>query len=192
MLLPGRKGKINRVTEQTWSVQKAPLGQFMWDDKCKAGHLKFRKNLPVEVDCGDLNPTLSFLLYPFGLFDDRSLSMTLQIKVNIPDDCPPLLPTDTFTLSWAIHTQATKTMPRRLLTCAKKPLKIQFDRGMLYIFRFLPHDIIKPCECRALEIYVTTSYQCRETSASADGRFQDLGTAITPKQTGITRPINSE
>ena len=188
--LPGRGSKAKKTrlltAQETWRVEKAPLGHVIWDHKYQVYFIKFPSKVPVDIGWGDLNPRLSFLLFPFGLFEDSSSSMTLQLKLHIPDHCPPLPLTDTFNLSWAIYTQgegASTTGER--LTHSKKPLKIPFGQGMLYIFKFLPHDKIKRCDCQTFEISMQTSYLLQNTSSA---KVQDTESGITSGQTGMHAP----
>ena len=167
---------------QTWVIKKSLLCQYIWYHKHRKEYLKCPKKVPIDIGCKDLNPSLSLLLFPFGLFNDNSSSMTLQIKLNIPDKCLPLLPTDSYHLSWEIRSQETKTSEGKVLICPARPFRIPFDRGMFYIFKFLSHDAIKLCESSAFEICVNTSYLCEDTSAA---NLQDHKLAVTPQNTGM-------
>ena len=141
--------------------------------------------MPIDVGCGHLNPSLSLLLYPFGLFDDNSSSMTLQIKLKVPDKCPPLLSTDTYSLTWEIRSQETKTTEGKVLSYSRAPPLVPFDRGMVYVFNFFSHNAIKVCESSAFEIRIRTSYLCQDTSAGALAKVHAHEPDIVPKYTGM-------
>ena len=169
------------TVEKRWKIKKNVL---VLHKTKRQYYIKCPEKLPIYIGCGDLNPRLSLLLYPFGLFDENSSSMTLQTKLNIPDKCPPLLPTDTYSLSWDIHSQETKTTERMVLACSKRPYRIPFDRGMFYIFDFLSHNAIKQCESPAFEIHIRTSYLCED--ASAQMRFHDQEPENAQINTGMS------
>ena len=176
-----KKGQT--LTEShVWRIKKTLLCQYIWYHKHRQEYTKCPKKVPINVGSGDLNPTLSLLLYPFGLFNENSSSMTLQIKLKVPDKCPPLLPTDSYTVSWEIHSQETKTAEGKLLAWSK--CRIPFDRGIFYVFNLLPHDKIKLCDSPALEIHVRTSYLCYDTSAVSQAKMQVHEPEIVPKYTG--------
>ncbi|CAI8051842.1 hypothetical protein GBAR_LOCUS28377 [Geodia barretti] len=124
------------TAEHTWRVKKSVLGRYIWNHKHHHDYIKCPKKVPIDVGCGHLNPSLSLLLYPFGLFDNNSSSMTLQIKLKVPDKCPPLLSTDTYSLTWEIRSQETKTTEGKVLSCSRAPPLVPFDRGMVYVFNF--------------------------------------------------------
>jgi hypothetical protein len=170
------------TAEHTWRVKKSVLGRYIWNHKHHHDYIKCPKKVPINVGCGHLNPSLSLLLYPFGLFDDNSSSMTLQIKLKVPDKCPPLLTTDTYSLKWEIRSQ--KTTEGKVLSCSRAPL-VPFDRGMVYVFNFLSHNAIKVCESSAFEIRIRTSYLCEDTSAAALAKVHTRGPEIVPKYTGM-------
>ena len=163
-------------------LEKAPLGKYIWNHEHRFGFIKYSKTLPIDLDHGDFNPHLSFLLYPFGLFSDANTNVTLQVKIVVPDNCPPIPITDTFNLSWEIlYTRKANSGTGRLFACSKKPLKIPFDRGMIYVHNFLPHDRIKQCRCEAFEIHMHTKYCSSEVSSTANETFaQDLESGVTP------------
>ena len=169
------------TAEHTWRVKKSVLGRYIMDHKHHHDYIKCPKKVPIDVGCGHLNPSLSLLLYPFGLFDDNSSSMTLQIKLKVPNRCPPLLPTDTYSLTWEIRSQ--ETTEGKLLSCSRVPLP--FDRGMVYVFNFLSHNVIKVCESSAFEIRIRTSYLCQDTSAGALAKVHAHEPDIVPKYTGM-------
>ena len=52
-----------------------------------------------------------------------------------------------------------------LLSGSRKPFEVPFDRGMVYVFNFLPHNAIKLLdESPEIEIYIRTSYLCEDKS----------------------------
>ncbi|CAI8051843.1 hypothetical protein GBAR_LOCUS28378 [Geodia barretti] len=170
--LPGRggsKAKKGRglATHAIWIVEKGLLARYIWDPSYNFAFIKCSKQVPIDIGCGNFNPTLSLLLYPLGLFDDKRSNMTLQLKILIPDECPPLLPTDSYNLSLKICSAETRTTPGTQLEYAHKSYRIPFDQGMIYIHSFLPHHIIKQCESSALEFHITTSHLCNKEDTSA-------------------------
>ena len=170
--LPGRggsKAKKSRglATHAIWIVEKGLLARYIWDPSYNFAFIKCSKQVPIDIGCGNFNPTLSLLLYPLGLFDDKRSNMTLQLKILIPDECPPLLPTDSYNLSLKICSAETRTTPGTQLEYAHKSYRIPFDQGMICIHSFLPHHIIKQCESSALEFHITTSHLCNKEDTSA-------------------------
>lgn len=156
------------------------MGKYIWNHKKQhIGYIKCPRKVPVDIGYDNLNPTLSLLLYPCGLFDDTGSSMTLQLKIDIPDGCPPLPPTESFTLEWGIWVPGENSSSAdRPLAASKKPLKLTFNQGIEYIHKFLQHDPIKHCECDFLEVRLQTSYSCLDPTAVYDVKVQDLEAGI--------------
>lgn len=156
-LKKGKKTVKCRTTQHTWNIEREGVLQSIRNHK----YLDFKKCPelpPIDITCGPQNPFLSLQLYPYGLFDDQNKSMTLLVKVIIPDDCPPI-PTDAnFTLSWDIS--KVEKVGSVKLECSKKPTKVQFQTGLLYLHRFLPHSIVQQHYCKSFEItiYISTTY----------------------------------
>ena len=164
----GSRAKRSRelIKHCTWVVEQSLLSRYIWDHKLRQKYIKCAYKVAVDIGCGSLNPYLSLHLYPFGLFRDEGTSVTLQIKVNIPDDCPPIPVTANFSLLWDICMR--ETTKGKLLAGSKKPTKIPFDKGMVYTHKFFPHSIIKQCSCEAFEIHIYTSYLCQEVHTASD------------------------
>lgn len=164
-----RQKRMRELTKQcTWLVNKEQLGSIIWNHKYCQSYIKYHKKLQVDVGCGDLNPSLSLRLYPYGLFGDKGTSVTMVVKVTIPDDCPPIPSVDTYSLSWDIcivHDENTG----KLLGGSKKPMKVPFDKGTVYIHKFFPHTTMKHCHCDKFEIHIYTSYTCQESEGDSSG-----------------------
>ena len=164
-------------------MKKEQLGSFIWNHKHHQSYIKYPRKLQVDVDCGDLNPWLSLQLYPFGLFTDEGTSVTMVVKMSIPDDCPPIPPTDTYSLSWDICI-VNEGNKGKLLGGSKKPMKVSFDKGTVHVRKFFPHATIKHCTCDKFEIHVYTSYTCQENEAlvqeASGGAAHHMLTQETP------------
>ena len=128
-------------------------------------HFKFSEKLPIDIKCGKLNPCISLRLYPYGLFNDENKSMTLLLKVVIPDDCPPIPLSAKFSLAWRIGAVKPKTEELRR---SKKAIKVGFDMGVVYAHGFLSHTTLQKHCCEDLEIqmFVSTSYSTRSSHES--------------------------
>ena len=143
-------------TEHTWSLKRDDVWKPIWQQTLH--YLKCPDTVQVNVGCGEFNPYVSLLLYPFGLFEDQNKSMTLMVKITIPDRCPPIAIQDTFDLRWGVSITATEE-PIRAITLggSKKPLKIKFKTGVEYIHKCLPHSTLKENKCERLEVRVHIS-----------------------------------
>ena len=84
--------------------------------------------------------------------------MTLQIKVVIPDNCPPIPDKATFELSWEIFINEGLSCIK--IRHSKKPTSVRLLTGMKYVNKFLPHSVLPKNEFKSLEIglCVTTGY----------------------------------
>ena len=160
-----KKGSSKRVrgrtTQRTWSIERERLRQPIWDHK----YLDFQKctePVPIDIECGPLNPYLSLHLYPYGLFEDQNKSITLLIKVIIPDECPPIPSDAPFSLSWEIV--KVDTAGTMKIDCSKKPIKVQFQTGLIYLHKFLPHTVLQQHVCKMFEIifFVHTTYSIHD------------------------------
>ena len=157
--LSGRKAKrSHELTNQcTWKIERDQLVHYVWSPKKWLGYIKYPKQLAINMEYGDhANPYISLFLYPYGLFPDENKSVTLQVKVTLPDDCPPLPATTSFNLSWEICTK--ESGQGKLLECSKKPVKIPFDKGVVYIYKFFPHATLQKFVCNEYDIHIRTSY----------------------------------
>ena len=173
--LRGRRGRRNsgkgleRTTQCTWCVKRESVLKSIWNHQ-HLNHTQCPTPVPIDIECGPQNPHVYLLLYHYGLFEDSNKSMTLHVKVVVPDDCPPL-PTDaTFTLTWVVR--GVTKMGSKELGSSKKP-NVRFNTGILYIHKFLPHSVLQQNNCETLEIcvHLTTAYSIRDdytTSTTAD------------------------
>ena len=125
-------------------------------------YMKCHKQLAIDMEYGDLNPYVSLFLYPYGLFGDQNKSMTLLVKVILPDDCPPVPASASFNFSWIIKCKY-EFGQGKLLECSRKPVRIPFDKGMVYIHKFFPHTAILKYDCNEYEIHTQTSYWSHTT-----------------------------
>ena len=157
--LSGRKAKRSRelTTQCTWTIERDQLVKYIWKLEKGLGYIKYPKKLVINIGHGDRNPYISLLLYPYGLFADENKSVTLQVKVTLPDDCPPVPATASFNFSWEIYTK--EPGQGKLLESSKKPVKVPFDRGVVYIHKFFPHTTLKNnYGCKEYDIHIRTSY----------------------------------
>ena len=93
--------------------------------------------------------------------------MTLQVKIVIPDGCPPIPDKATFDLSWEIYTNEGESCVK--IRHSKKPTIVRFLTGMKYIHKFLPHSVLPKNVFKSLEIClcVSTAYS-NSVSKSSD------------------------
>jgi hypothetical protein len=152
------RGGIAWSTEHKWSLEREKLLRDIWDHQDNH-YIKYPQRIPIDIGCGVHNPHVSLFVYPFGLFEDRNKSMTLMVKVTVPDECPPIPSKDTFELRWGVSV-ATKT-----LEDSKKPVKIKFKVGVKYIHKFLSHKALQMNNCERLEVrvHVSTNYSVCST-----------------------------
>ena len=159
----GRKvsGKgLERTTKCMWDVERESVLKSIWNHQ-HHDSTQCRTPVPIDIECGPHNPHVSLQLYHYGLFEDANKSMTLHVKVVIPDNCPPL-PTDaTFTLTWEVH--AVTKLDTKKLEGSKKPIKVRFGTGVFYIHKLLPHSVLQQNKCEMLKIsvHLTTAYSIR-------------------------------
>jgi hypothetical protein len=149
-------------TQNTWSIKREQLLNDIWFHQ-DLNYIKSPQRIPVDIDCGPHSPHLSLFVYPFGLFEDRNKSMTLMVKVTVPDECPPIPSKETFELMWGVSIAA-KEEPRTLDN-SKKPVKIKFKVGVKYIHKFLSHKALQMNNCERLEVrvHVSTNYSVCST-----------------------------
>ena len=151
-----RPKRLHELTKQcTWVVKKTQLVSFIWNYKHHHRHIKYHRKLQVDINCADSNPRLSFLLYPFGLFEDEGKSVTMLVKIKIPDKCPPLPPTATYILSCKVH----EGNNGELLQGTERQMKQPFDKGTFYVKSFFTHATINHCKCDKLEIHIVSTCQ---------------------------------
>ena len=147
---------LKRVSKCSWKIDSEVLLSIIRHEgflKC----IKCPKHPPIDIGSGEANPYVSLYLYPQGLFDDVEKSMTLQYKVVIPDDCPPISTKGTFDLSWCISAK------REHSSTPLEPqgqIQVKFKTGMGYIYKFLLHSQLSECDFKFLKIkvHVSTSY----------------------------------
>ena len=153
----GSKGKAHTGTgwsaQHKWSLEKESLAKIIWSHQ-ELKYLKYPEHIPIDIECGIHNPSLSLLLYPFGLFEDKNKSMTLMVKVFIPDECPPIPSHETFDMRWGVSIAA------NTLESSKRAEKIKFKTGVKYIHRFLLHRSLQQNDFERLEIrvHISTTY----------------------------------
>ena len=164
--LQGKRSKSKkcqeRITNCTWTVEKSRFLQCIWEHRHHE-YLKHSEPIPIDIECGELNPYVSLRLYPFGLFEDENKSMTLLLNPIVPDKCPPLSEDANFTLSWRIF--ALEADAENLLEQSKKPVKVQFVQGIVYVHKFFPHALLQQHKCEELKICIvlSTGYSCLNT-----------------------------
>ncbi|CAI8047181.1 hypothetical protein GBAR_LOCUS26077 [Geodia barretti] len=88
-----------RITKYLWNIESRDLLSTICH-KRYLQRINCPQNITVDIKCGEDNPHVFLCLYPHGLFDDAEKSMTLQFKVIIPNNCPPIPTKATFILSW--------------------------------------------------------------------------------------------
>ena len=89
--------------------------------------------------------------------------MTLLLNPIIPDKCPPLPEDATFSLSWKIFTL--EVDKENLQEQSKKPVKVHFVKGVVYVHKFFPHALLQQHKCEELKIclFLSTGYSCLNT-----------------------------
>ena len=157
--LRGRKGGAShkRTSKCIWEIDSEVLGSIIQHKgflKC----IKCPKKALIDIGSEEANPYVSLCLYPQGLSDDAEKSMTLQYKVIIPDDCPPISTKATFDLSWEVLARGEQSF--RTLESQKQCIQIKFKTGMGYIYKFLSHGHLLEYDFKFLEIgvHISTAY----------------------------------
>ena len=151
-----------RSMQYTWSIKREQLLNDIWhhrDLHC----IKFPELIPIDIECGPHNPHLSLFVYPFGLFEDKNKSMTLMVKVTVPDKCPPIPSKEALELMWGVSIAANEE--QKTLENSKKPVKIKFKVGVKYIYKLLSHKALQINNCEGLElrVHVSTNYSVHST-----------------------------
>ena len=139
-----------RISKYTWSIESQVLLHKRYMQRINSP-----EHMAIDIECGQANPYVSLCLYPQGLFDDAEKSMTLQYKVVIPDDCPPVPTKATFDLSWEFFARGEQSF--RTLESQKQCIQVKFKIGMGYIYKFLPHSQLPDNDFVSLEIHVRVS-----------------------------------
>ena len=149
-------------TQNTWGLKRENLLRPIWDHQ-SLNNIKIPQHITIDVESGDHNPYLSLFIYPFGLFEDKNKSMTLVVKVSIPDECPPIPSKATFDLRWGVSIAAKEEA--KTLEDSKRPVKIKFKTGVKYIHKLLPHKTLQQNMCERLElrVYISTTYSTNHT-----------------------------
>ena len=175
--MSGRKAKRSRelTTQCTWTIERNQLVNNIWNPKERLSYIKYHKPVAIDMEYGDLNPYISLFLYPYGLFADQNKSVTLLVKVILPDDCPPVPATASFNFSWDIRTKEAGAGQGKVFESSKKPVKVPFDKGMVYIRKFFPHTTLQKYDCNEYEIQLRTSYWSQTTACDV-ATVQDPGT----------------
>ena len=156
----GRKLKVGRAmdlkqersTPHVWSVVRQSLLNSIWNHR-RLDCAKCPDTVPIDINCGSLNPYLCLHLYPYGLFSDKGKSMTLVIKVVIPDDCPPIPSDASFSMTWELFS-IDEVRAAKKFQWSSRPKELKFTTGMDYIHKFLQHDALQQQCCKKLEIHV--------------------------------------
>ena len=190
--LPGKRGgntkKARRACERTtyctWNVERESVLHSIWNHKC-LDYTLCSEQVPIDIEYESLNPYLSLLLYPYGLFSDKNKSMTLLAKVFIPNDCPPIPVTASFNMTWKISTGKAD-----ILECSKKPIKVSFDKGMVYIHKFLPHNVLQQncCKMLSISIHLSTSYSVHDMDSYSNVMTEETpikDSQMTQKRSGM-------
>ena len=183
----GTRKVSERNTHCTWTVKRESVLHSIWNHKC-LDYTQCSEQIPIDIECEHLNPYLFLFLYPYGLFSDKNKSMTLLVKLFIPNDCPPVPVTASFNMSWKISTDITD---EGILESSKKPIKVSFEKGMVYIHKFLPHSVLQQHCCKMLKISVqlSTSYSVHDIDSYSND-ITDEGTAkysqMTQKCSGMS------
>ena len=147
-----------RITKYLWNIESRDLLSTICH-KRYLQRINCPQNITVDIKCGEDNPHVFLCLYPHGLFDDAEKSMTLQFKVIIPNNCPPIPTKATFILSWemlAKHENESFTK----LESQKQLTQVKFKTGMDYVPRFLLHSQLlrQPFKLLEINVHITTAY----------------------------------
>ena len=127
-----RRNKKGHQQCISWSVQREEALKVVCEHREQAS-LRCHQHLPVEAHSEEEhNPYLTFQLFPYGLFEDKGKSMTLFVKIIIPDECPPIHPSTKLYLSVRIHAEVGKE--QRL-----PQLESRVNSCVCYIFKLLSH-----------------------------------------------------
>ena len=122
--------------------------------------------------------------------------MTLFVKVTLPNLCPPLPTTASFSLSWEIKTKGVDIENGEggeKLKWSKKALKVPFDKGVVYIQKLLSHTLLIQNHSEEVQICLSlsTSYSpddqdvCSDVSTDTKaGVMKKMDSVVEPTYTG--------
>ena len=146
-----------RISKCTWIIEYSKLSKYAPE------HINCIEKVSVDIGCGENNPYLTFSIHSNGIFEDVGKSMTLQIRVAIPHNCPPIPTKATFDLSWEILTNEGDSY--RKIRHSKKPTQVRFNTGMEYVHKFIPFSVLPKNVFKSLEISlcVSTAYSFSKT-----------------------------
>ena len=149
-----RSRSIDQTSNQLkWKLQRTDLLTQSTNFEDKNTYSVCPDNLSIEIGCREVNPYLSFRLYPYGLFKDQGNSVTLYTQLTIPIGCPPIDPTAKFLFSWKI---IGKEQTGKRLT-KSGDVSCKFSESFRYVFHFLSHSMLKKVEYRDYDVQFTVS-----------------------------------
>ena len=174
-----RKGKKSECDGEhhegchVWSIEGENLLKIIRPHR-NLECIKYSHYIPIDIACGYDNPFLLLNLYPCGLFSDARKSVTLQFKVIIPDNCPPVPTSDSFDLRWKICIESEDKDKREYVR--ENSLKVKFETGLGYVKKFLPHNVLQQYPGRMLEVEFFTN-----TTLSME-KYNDVDDAPSTKK----------
>ena len=157
--LPWKVKKIKEAGREKggqymWCIERESLLHSIWDHRTH-DLIKCSEHISIDIGCADGNPYLTLTLYPYGIFSDANKSMTLQFKVVMPDNCPPLHISSSFELYWEMCISDVNNSDKS--KWLKEMRTVTFKTGMDYVHKFLPHSILQQHTGKMLEISVYTN-----------------------------------
>ena len=119
----------------TWRVLRDDLNKPIWSHDERRCISRSNK-LELDTNYGRRNPKLSFQLYPYGESEDLGEYVTMIVRINTSDKCPPLPPSSMVHITLTVRDNDS-SMESILHHCT---VEEHLDLGYFRIFRVLKHD----------------------------------------------------
>ena len=150
------KTKRNSGNTITWRVPRDDLGKLVWNHDKKNRCISRSHKFELDTNLGRHNPKLLFQLYPYGESSDCGEYVTMIVRINTSDKCPPLPPSATVQISLTVCDDDNSDGERCVLnrTCVEEHLNL----GYFAIRQVVRHGQLK--KSRSKYIYFDLEINC--------------------------------
>ena len=150
-----RNPRATSTPHFTWKVGHEELMKRVWQDR-SLKPIARKERLVLEINQGKRNPEVSFLLYPYGIFQDENNAVTMAVRITTSTKCPPLPPSAELRLSlsvWGVEGNQRNEVNQF------QSFREKLSTSMFYIYAIITHDQLKQSKCKYfhLDIEVTCS-----------------------------------
>jgi hypothetical protein len=153
------KSKQKSGLSFTWKLRRNDLSKTIWShDETRC--ITQSQKMELDTNLGRCNPRLSFQLYPYGESEDYGKFVTMIVRINTSDKCPPLPSSSKVHMSLVVRADSSdKESNGDVLheCCAEEYLHLGFFR----IHKVVSHDKLK--ECHSKHIYLEVKATCSGT-----------------------------